>query len=42
MANRRGKGANSDRFPLLGIQKSLQMMTEARKSEDGCFLAEKL
>ena len=31
----------SDRFPLLGLQKSLQMVTEAMKSEEGYFLAGK-
>ena len=34
MANRRGKGGNSDRFPLLGLQKSLRTVTTARKVDD--------
>ena len=42
MANRRGKGGGSrDRYHLLGLQKLLQMMPEAMKSEDYCFLAGK-
>ena len=31
MANRWGKGGNSDRFSFLGLQKSLQMVTAAMK-----------
>ena len=38
MANRRGKGGSSDRFPL----KSLWMVTAAMKLEDNCFLTGKL
>ena len=41
MANRRGKGGSSDRFSLLGLQKSLWMVTAAMKSEDKSFLAGK-
>ena len=37
MANRRGKGRSSDRFPLLGL-KSLQMVAAAMKLKDDCFL----
>ena len=37
-----GKSGSSDRFPLLGLWKSLWMVTAAMKSEDVCFLAEKL
>ena len=41
MANRRGKGRSSDRFPLLGL-KSLRMVAAAMKLKDDCFLEEKL
>ena len=41
MANRKGKGGSSDRFSLLGLQKSLWMVTAAMKSEDKSFLAGK-
>ena len=42
MANIRGQGGGSrDRYPLLGLQKSPQMVTAAMKSEDDCFLAGK-
>ena len=40
MANKKGKGGSSDRFSLLGLQKSLWMVTAAMKSEDLCFLKE--
>ena len=41
MANRKGKGGSSDRFSLLGLQKSPWMVTAAMKSEDNSFLARK-
>ena len=41
MANRRGKGGSSDRFPLLCTPKSLWLVTAAMKSEGDCFLAGK-
>ena len=37
MANRRGK-RNSDRFSLIELQKSLQMVTVLVTLEDTCFL----
>ena len=40
MANRRGKGRSSDRFPLLGL-KSLQMVAAAMKLKDTCSLGTK-
>ena len=39
--NIKKKGGSSDRFPLLGLQKSLQIVIAAMKSEDNCFLAGK-
>ena len=36
--NIKKKGGSSDRFPLLGLQKSLQTVTTDIKSEDDCFL----
>ena len=41
MANRKGKGGNSDRFPLLKTLK-WQMATAGMKLEDDCFMAGKL
>ena len=41
LASRGGKGEDSDRFPLLGLKKSLWEVTAAMKSEDDCFLAGK-
>ena len=42
MANRRGKGGNSDKFLLFGALKSLWMVTAVMKLEYKCFLAGKL
>ena len=42
MANRWGNNGNSDRLYFLGLQKSLQMVTEAMKLKDACFLKGKL
>ena len=33
---------NSDRLYLFGLQKSLQLVTEAMKLQDACYLEEKL
>ena len=41
-AIRRGKSRSSDRFSLLGYQKSLWMVTAALKLEDACLLKGKL
>ena len=42
MSNRRGKSGSSDGFPLVGLLKSLKMMTAAMKLEEDCFLARNL
>ena len=42
MANRWGKNGNSNRLYFLGLQKSLQTVTAARKLKDTCFLGENL
>jgi len=42
MANRWGTNGNSDRLLFWGAPKSLQMLTEAMKLKDACFLEEKL
>ena len=39
--NRRGKRRSRDRFPFLGLQKSLQTVTAAMKLKDTCSLEEK-
>ena len=41
MANKRGKGGNSDRFPLIWLQNHCRQVTAAMKSEDDCLLAGK-
>ena len=41
MANRWGKSGNSDRY-FLGLQKSLEMMTEVTKLKDAYSLKENL
>ena len=42
MANRRGKGGSSERFPLHGLQSHCRWLTVAMKSEGDCFLARKV
>ena len=42
MANRRGNSGNSDRLYFGGLQKSLQMVTIAKKLKFACSLEEKL
>ena len=42
MANMWGNNGNSDRLYFGGLQKSLQMVTEAMKLKDACSLEEKL
>ena len=42
MANRWGNNRNNDRLYFLGLQKSLQMVTEAMKLKDACSLKGKL
>jgi len=42
MANRHGKGENSDRFYFGGAPKSLWMVTEVMNLKDACSLEEKL
>ena len=42
MADRRGKGGSSDRFPLWGLLRSLQIVTAVMKSQNDCFSAVKL
>ena len=42
MANRWGKSRNSVRFHFLGLQKSLWMVTAAKKLKEACSLEENL
>ena len=42
MGNRWGNNGNSDRLHFGGLQKSLQMLTEAMKLKVACSLEEKL
>ena len=42
MINRWGNSGNSDRLYFLVLQKSLQMVTAAKKLKDACSLEEKL
>ena len=42
MANKWGNNGNSDRLYFGGLQKSLQMVTEAMKLKDACSFKEKL
>ena len=42
MANRWGNDGNSEIFYFLGLQKSLHIMTAAKKLKDTCSLEEKL
>ena len=42
MANRWGNYGNNDRLYILGLQKSLQMVTAAMKLKDTCSVEEKL
>ena len=42
MANRWGNNGDCERLYILGLQKSLQMVTAAMKLKDTCSLKEKL
>ena len=42
MENRWGNNGNSEKFLILGVSKSLQMVTAAMKLKDICSLEEKL